>query len=154
MLYEFKLNHSAAEAARNLALAFGSESPSERTVRCWFAKFASGDFDLEGRTGRGRRVSLDDEALRAAVESKPDTTTRVLAADFGVHHTTSVKHLASIGMVKKIQKWTHYAESYCCDWDLMYEKLRPAVVNRSGPVLLQDNASSHSSKLTREKLTQ
>ncbi|EYC16396.1 hypothetical protein Y032_0033g2631 [Ancylostoma ceylanicum] len=29
MLYEFKLNHSAVEAARNLALAFGSESPSE-----------------------------------------------------------------------------------------------------------------------------
>ncbi|EYC26089.1 hypothetical protein Y032_0011g1552 [Ancylostoma ceylanicum] len=47
MLYEFKLNHSAAEAARNLDLAFGSESPFERTTRCWFAKFASGDFDLE-----------------------------------------------------------------------------------------------------------
>ncbi|EYB98240.1 hypothetical protein Y032_0133g1791 [Ancylostoma ceylanicum] len=47
MLYEFKLNHSAAEAARNLALAFGSESPSEKTVRCFFAKFAFGDFDLE-----------------------------------------------------------------------------------------------------------
>ncbi|EYC32879.1 hypothetical protein Y032_0002g1143 [Ancylostoma ceylanicum] len=106
MLYEFKLSHSAAETAHNLALAFGSESPSERTMRCWFAEFASGDFDLEEKAGRGRRVSLDDEALRAAVESKPDTTTRVLAADFGVHHTTVVKHLASIGMVKKIQKWT------------------------------------------------
>ncbi|EYC04868.1 hypothetical protein Y032_0085g1839 [Ancylostoma ceylanicum] len=43
-------------------------------------------------------VSRDDEALRAAVESKPDTTTQVLAANFDVHHTTVVKHLASIGM--------------------------------------------------------
>ncbi|EYC39412.1 hypothetical protein Y032_0657g1245 [Ancylostoma ceylanicum] len=102
----FKLNHSAAEAARNPALAFGSESPSERTVRCWFVKFASGDFELKEEAGRGRRVSLDDVALRAAVGSKPDTTTRVLAADFGVRHTTVVKHLASISMVKKIQKCT------------------------------------------------
>ncbi|EYC22487.1 hypothetical protein Y032_0017g3379 [Ancylostoma ceylanicum] len=106
MLYESKLNYSAAEAARNQAVAFGPESPSERKVRCWFAKFASGDFDLEEKAGRGRRVSLDDEALGAAVESKSDTTTRVLAADFDVHRTTVVEHLASIGTVKKIQKWT------------------------------------------------
>ncbi|EYC34440.1 hypothetical protein Y032_0001g416 [Ancylostoma ceylanicum] len=98
VLYEIKLNRSAAEAARNLALAFGSESPSERTVRCWFAKFASGDFDSEEKAGRGRRVPLDDEAPRVAVGSKHDTTTRVLAADFDVHHTTVVKHLASIGL--------------------------------------------------------
>ncbi|EYC09575.1 hypothetical protein Y032_0060g3189 [Ancylostoma ceylanicum] len=106
MLYQFKLNHSSAEAAHNLALAFGSESPSEKTVKCWFAKFASGDFDIEDTSGRGRRLSLDDEALRAAVESKHDTTTRVLATYFDVHHTTVVKHLPSIGMVMKIQNWT------------------------------------------------
>ncbi|EYB90774.1 hypothetical protein Y032_0214g2329 [Ancylostoma ceylanicum] len=31
MLYEFKLSHSATEAARNMALVFGTDSPSERT---------------------------------------------------------------------------------------------------------------------------
>ncbi|EYC09558.1 hypothetical protein Y032_0060g3182 [Ancylostoma ceylanicum] len=76
MLYEFKLSHSAAEAARNIALAFVTDSPSERTVGCWLAKFSSGDFDLEDKPGRGRRMSLDDQALRAAVKTKPDTTTR------------------------------------------------------------------------------
>ncbi|EYB89746.1 hypothetical protein Y032_0228g2876 [Ancylostoma ceylanicum] len=99
MLCEFKLSHSAAEAARNIALAFGTDSPSERTVRCWFAKFSSGDFDLEDKPGRGRRMSLDDQALRAAVETKPDTTTRTLAAGLAVHYATVSKHLASIGMV-------------------------------------------------------
>ncbi|EYB89745.1 hypothetical protein Y032_0228g2876 [Ancylostoma ceylanicum] len=106
MLCEFKLSHSAAEAARNIALAFGTDSPSERTVRCWFAKFSSGDFDLEDKPGRGRRMSLDDQALRAAVETKPDTTTRTLAAGLAVHYATVSKHLASIGMVRKMQKWT------------------------------------------------
>ncbi|EYC30871.1 hypothetical protein Y032_0004g1823 [Ancylostoma ceylanicum] len=78
MLYEFILSHSAVEAARNIAPAFGTDSPSERTVRCWFAKFPSGDFDLEDKPGRGRRMSLDDQALRAAMETKPDTTTQQL----------------------------------------------------------------------------
>ncbi|EYC37299.1 hypothetical protein Y032_0807g2446 [Ancylostoma ceylanicum] len=105
MLYEFKLSHSAAEAARNIALAFGKDSASERTG-CWFAKFSSGDFDLEDKPGRGRRMSLDDQALRAAVETKPDTTTRTLAADLGGHYATVSKHLVSIGMVRKMQKWT------------------------------------------------
>ncbi|EYC38487.1 hypothetical protein Y032_0714g1763 [Ancylostoma ceylanicum] len=90
----------------NLAHAFDSESPSEKTVRCWLAKFSSDHFDLEQKPGRGRRMLLDDQALRAAVESKPDTTTRALAADLGVHHTTVVKHLASIAMIRKIQRWT------------------------------------------------
>ncbi|EYB95496.1 hypothetical protein Y032_0159g3296 [Ancylostoma ceylanicum] len=44
-------------------------------------------------------MSLDDQALRAAVETKPDTTTRTLAAGLGVHYATVSKHLASIGMV-------------------------------------------------------
>ncbi|EYC39717.1 hypothetical protein Y032_0643g1057 [Ancylostoma ceylanicum] len=80
ILYEFKLSHSAAEAAHKIALAFGTDSPSERTVRCWFAKFSSGDFDLEDKPGRGRRMSLDDQALRATVETKPDTTTPLVDA--------------------------------------------------------------------------
>ncbi|EYB97606.1 hypothetical protein Y032_0139g2120 [Ancylostoma ceylanicum] len=250
MLYEFKLSNSAAEAARNVALDFTTDSPSERTVRCWFAKFSSGDFDLEDKPGRGRRMSLDDQALKAAVETKLDTTIRTLAAGLGVHYATVSKHLASIGMVRKMQKWTphdltddqqstryeicsnllvrqknepfldrlitvdekwllfdnkkrgyvwvdkfstppsftkpdlhprkgmltvwwcckgviHYSllqpgqavtsESYCCDLDLMYEKLRqmwPGVANRGGPLLLQDNARPHTSKLIRQKLTQ
>ncbi|EYC31190.1 hypothetical protein Y032_0004g2008 [Ancylostoma ceylanicum] len=106
MLYEFKLSDSAAEAARNIALAFGTDSPSEKTVRCWFSKFSSGDFDLKDIPGRGRRMSLDDQALRAAMETKPDTTTRTLAAALGVHYATVSRHLAFTGMVRKMQKWT------------------------------------------------
>ncbi|EYC19240.1 hypothetical protein Y032_0025g1259 [Ancylostoma ceylanicum] len=106
MLYEFRLSHSAAEAARNIALAFGKDSPSERTVRCWFAKFSSSDFDLEDKAGRGRRMSLDDQALRTAVETKPDTTTRTLVAGLGAHYATVSKHLASIGKERKMQMWT------------------------------------------------
>ncbi|EYC39900.1 hypothetical protein Y032_0637g960 [Ancylostoma ceylanicum] len=100
MLYELKLSHSAAEAAGNIALASGTDSPSKKIVRCWFAKLSSSDFDL----GRGRRMSLDDQALRAAVETKSDTTIRMLAAGLGVHYATASKHLAFIGIGEKNAK--------------------------------------------------
>lgn len=250
MLYEFKLRHSAMEAARNMADVFGLESPSERTVRYWFEKFSHGDFNIEDKPGRGRKMSLDEQDLRTAVESKPEVSVRAIAEDLGVHHATVARHLSAIGMVKKKQKWIPHeltdeqrltrftvcsnllirlnsdpflnrlitvdekwvlydnrkrgyvwvdkssppsgfpkpdlhpkktmltvwwcrkgvihhsfepsghsvtSESYCRDLDIMFEKLRllwPAVVNRGGPILLQDNAPPHSSRLTRLKLSQ
>ncbi|KAK6743405.1 hypothetical protein RB195_010579 [Necator americanus] len=105
MLYEFKLGHSAAEACRNLSRTFGSNCPCEGTVELWLKKFASNDFDLEEKPGRGRRSSLDNEDLKRAVEANPETNTRTLAEDLGVHHTTVVSHLAEMGKVKKKSKW-------------------------------------------------
>ena len=41
VLYEFKLNQSAAETARKINQAFGNASVNEHTVRRWFEKFSS-----------------------------------------------------------------------------------------------------------------
>lgn len=50
-------------------------------------------------------MSLNDEVLRAAVESKPDLTIRKVAAVMGVHSSTVSRHLAAIAMVKRKAKW-------------------------------------------------
>ena len=49
------------------------------------------------------------------------------------------------------------AESYCEEIDEMYRKLRqqqPALVNRTGPILLHDNARQHVSQITIRKLNE
>lgn len=49
------------------------------------------------------------------------------------------------------------ATKYCLDIDIVHEKLkqlRPALVNRKGPILLQDNARPHVSRLTLQKLSE
>ena len=49
------------------------------------------------------------------------------------------------------------AESYCRDLELMHQKLQtfwPALSNRKGFILIQDNARPHTSQVTRQKLTQ
>ena len=113
MLHEFKLGHSGGETTRNIVKAWGPKSTSKSTVLRWFKRFASGDESLEDEPGRGRHSSIGDEVLKAAVEANPKTTTRALAADLGVHHSTVARHLADIGKVKKMEKWIPHDLTPC-----------------------------------------
>lgn len=47
LLYEFKLNHNAAEAARSIIKVLGDDSVKDRTVQLGFQKFRYGDMYLE-----------------------------------------------------------------------------------------------------------
>lgn len=52
---------------------------------------------------------------------------------------------------------TMKGETYCAEIDKMHEKLcqkMPALVNRKSPILLHDNATPHTSRLTLQKLNQ
>ena len=60
-LYEFKLNQGAVETARTINQVFGNNSVTEHTVRRWFAKFRSWDFNLEYEPRIGRPTVNQDE---------------------------------------------------------------------------------------------
>ncbi|ETN84855.1 hypothetical protein NECAME_06659 [Necator americanus] len=62
LLYEFESGHLAAEAHRNLSQVFGTEAPSERSVRAWFQRFKAGNkkFEDEPRSGRPTAISFDE----------------------------------------------------------------------------------------------
>ncbi|MEZ0498461.1 hypothetical protein [Sphingomonas sp. IW22] len=104
-LYEFKNGLRAAETARKINDAFGSGTTNERTVQWWFAKFRSGDESLQDEKHGSRPTALDNDQLKAAVVPDPRKTTRELAEDLQVDHTTVVRHLKEIGKVKKLEKW-------------------------------------------------
>jgi len=105
ILYEFKLGHNAAEATRNINNAMGKGSVTESTMRRWFGKFRIGDFSLEDEEGRGRKPSIENDQLRALVESNPQTTVRELSKELKVSTWTISTHLKAIGKVKKLNKW-------------------------------------------------
>ncbi len=46
MLYEFHLKKSAVEATKTICFAYGENVLEVRTCQNWFARFRSGDFDL------------------------------------------------------------------------------------------------------------
>lgn len=105
LFYEFKLQHNATEASRNINKAFGDGTLSDRTAQFWFAKFASGDFTLKNEE-RGRpKKKVDDDKLDASVKADPCQTVRGLAGNLGVSKSTVSRHLDTMGKVKKMDTW-------------------------------------------------
>uniref|UniRef100_A0A0K0DS35 HTH_48 domain-containing protein n=1 Tax=Strongyloides stercoralis TaxID=6248 RepID=A0A0K0DS35_STRER len=104
-LYEFKLGHSAVEAARNINAAFGQGTTTKRTTQRWFKKFREGDESLEEEEGRGRKSVVDNSNLRVLVERNSRTTIRELANELEVSHPTVLDHLNQLGKVKKLDKY-------------------------------------------------
>ncbi|XP_017368133.1 histone-lysine N-methyltransferase SETMAR isoform X2 [Cebus imitator] len=104
-LFEFKMGRKAAETTRNINNAFGPGTANERTVQWWFKKFCKGDESLEDEERSGRPSEVDNDHLRAIIEADPLTTTREVAEELNVNHSTVVRHLKQIGKVKKLDKW-------------------------------------------------
>lgn len=104
-LFQFKLGRNAAETARDINDAFGTETTNERTAQWWFKKFRGGDESLEDEERIGRPSDVDNDQLRALVEANPRTTVRELAEELGVSKTTISDRLKQIGKSKKLDKW-------------------------------------------------
>ncbi|CAK9829646.1 Histone-lysine N-methyltransferase SETMAR [Anthophora retusa] len=105
MLYHFEKGWKAAQSFRDLNELFGEVTISESRCREWFARFKSGDTSLEDKPGRGRSSDFDDQALLAAVEEDESLTTRMLAYNFNVDHSTIVRRLKKLGKVWKLAGW-------------------------------------------------
>ncbi|CAG9136399.1 unnamed protein product [Plutella xylostella] len=98
--YEFHRGTSAAKTARRINDVYGDGVAKENTVRFWFQRFRSGNFDLQNKP-RGRpETKVDNEELKAIVEADPSQTTSELAAGSGVSDKTILIHLKQIGKVK------------------------------------------------------
>ena len=99
MLYHFEKGWTAAQSFRDLNELFGQGTITQQGVQKWFARFKSGDTSLEDKPGRGRPSDFDDQALLAAVEEDESLTTRMLAEQFDVDHSTIVRRLKKLGKV-------------------------------------------------------
>ncbi|RLU24878.1 hypothetical protein DMN91_002969 [Ooceraea biroi] len=69
--YEFRRGTTVSETARNINAVFGEGSTTKATVGNWFKTFRDGDFSLANEP-RGRpKTKVDNDHLRAVVESDP-----------------------------------------------------------------------------------
>ena len=58
MLYEFKLGHNAADAAKNICCGKGKEIANHSTVTRWSTKFHSGSKNLDDQARSGRLKTI------------------------------------------------------------------------------------------------
>ncbi|CAG0888961.1 unnamed protein product [Darwinula stevensoni] len=71
--YDFLQGHSARAAADNICAAFEGKIVHYSTVSRWLKRFESGDTTFGNRPRSGRPSTVDDEALRNALNAKSRT---------------------------------------------------------------------------------
>jgi len=95
--HEYSRGTTAAQAAQNINAVYGEGSITEKTCRTWYNRFRSDDITLGDQPRSGRPSNLDNQALIALVKENNRQTTRDLAEQLGVHHSTVEDHLHDLG---------------------------------------------------------
>ena len=93
-LFTFKMGHKAVETTHNVN-AFGTGTANEHTVQWWFKKFCKGDESLEDEEHSGWSFEVDNNHLRAIIETDPFTTTQDIAGELNINHSTVIWHEAN-----------------------------------------------------------
>lgn len=105
MLYEFHQGKNASQTTKAICSVYGEDALEERTCRNWFARFKSGDFDLNDKDRSGRPLEADDDALEQLLREDPRQSTSELALQLLVTSRTVLNRLHALGKVQKIGKW-------------------------------------------------
>ncbi|GFX46202.1 histone-lysine N-methyltransferase SETMAR [Trichonephila clavipes] len=105
ILYEFQKGSNASVACKNLCAVFGKDIVNVRTCQRWFSKLRAGDLSLQESDRSGRPSKMDNDVLISMLENNPHLTSREIAEEFGIHHTTVGDYIISLGFVFKQSVW-------------------------------------------------
>jgi histone-lysine N-methyltransferase SETMAR len=108
LLYEFHLGKTAVETTQNICTAYGDGALSIRTCERWFAKFRSGNENLEDEPHQRRPPELSDEDVQSLLDAEPQATSREIAEKLGCSRTAVENHLQKMGKVYKFGMWVHH----------------------------------------------
>ncbi|GFS79440.1 histone-lysine N-methyltransferase SETMAR [Trichonephila clavipes] len=149
----------AVQARKKLTDVYGEGVLTVRQGQNWFAKFRSGNFDVEDAPRSGRPVEADKDAIKALVDANWRITTREIGLKLNLSNSTIYDHLKGLGLSSKLDllpdNTTINSEVYCHQLDKLNDALqqkRSELINRKGVVFHQDNARPHTSLVTRQKL--
>ncbi|EPB75977.1 hypothetical protein ANCCEY_04898 [Ancylostoma ceylanicum] len=181
-LYEFKLGHESADAARNLR-TFGEDAPEEKTVREWFTRFLAGDENFE-EVKRVQRSSSSgsiperlDDFVKKLMEPQQGKSWSEVVRELGGLYTTMWNHsnakrrkTESPGSHELTERYLQTrlelcsspgqeitTESFNKELELVHDRLQtqqPAPSNRKSPILLYDTSRAHVAQTTLQKLHQ
>lgn len=101
LLFFYRKGLKAAEAEREICAVYGNNALSESVCRKWFARFKSGNFDLEDAPRSGRPSEVDDNEIKALVENDRHLTAEEIAEKINISATQVRAHLKAMGYVKK-----------------------------------------------------
>ena len=100
ILFEFSRGAKAGEAARNICAMHGKNAFGESTARNLFSRFKEDRFDMSDTQCSGRLSGFDEDRLNTLIQND-----RCMANVMNCDHSTIVRHLYTLGKVKKSGVW-------------------------------------------------
>lgn len=108
LLFYFRKGKNASQACNKLRKVYGDKSIKERQCQRWYKKFNEGDFDLNDAPRSGRPTEIDDDELKALVESNSHYTTRYMAETLKISNSSVHDHLKKLNYVSRLDVWIPY----------------------------------------------
>ncbi|GFX32131.1 histone-lysine N-methyltransferase SETMAR [Trichonephila clavipes] len=96
---------NAVQARKKLTDVYEEGVLTVRQCQNWFAKFRSGNFDVEDAPCSGRPVEDDEDAIKALVEVNRRITTREIGSRLNLSNSTVYDHLKGLGLSTKLDVW-------------------------------------------------
>ncbi|EFN76812.1 Histone-lysine N-methyltransferase SETMAR, partial [Harpegnathos saltator] len=84
LLFYFHKGKNASQAHKKLCAIYGDGALKEQQCQNWFAKFRSGDFSLKNEQRSGRPGEVDDDQIKAIIDTDRHSTTREIAEKLDV----------------------------------------------------------------------
>ena len=102
LLVYFRKGNNAAQAAKKLRVVYGEEALKDRQCLNRFDKFRSGDFSLKDEQRSRRPNEVDDDQIKAIIESDRHVTVREIEEMLKIPKSTIERHEQRFGLVKKL----------------------------------------------------
>ncbi|GFS53020.1 histone-lysine N-methyltransferase SETMAR [Trichonephila clavipes] len=97
--------YTAIATSLKLTDVYGEGVLTVRQCQNWFAKFRSGNFDVEDAPRSGRPVETDKDAIKALVDANRRITTREIGLRLNLSNSTVYDHLKGLGLSSKLKVW-------------------------------------------------
>ncbi|GFX39242.1 histone-lysine N-methyltransferase SETMAR [Trichonephila clavipes] len=105
LLFYYRKGKNDVQARKKLTDVYGEGVLTVRQCQNWFAKFRSGNFDVEDAPRSGRPVEADKDAIKALVDANRRITTREIGQRLNLSNSTVYDHLKGLGLSSKLDVW-------------------------------------------------
>ncbi|GFY29034.1 histone-lysine N-methyltransferase SETMAR [Trichonephila clavipes] len=105
LLFYYRKGKNTVQDRKKLTDVCGEGVLKVRQCQNWFAKFRSGNSDVEDAPRSGRPVEADQDAIKALVDANRRITTREIGLRLKLSNSTVYDHLKGLGLSSKFDVW-------------------------------------------------